>query len=139
MIVIVGAGLLLLAPFVALCEAARRGRWGAHVGAVAEAVLLIPFAAFGALGGLILWGMTCGDGCTPRGYGYEPVDWWNTPDAWQWPVQFFLAAAGFGMVCVAFGSASDKRYRRASIAMTLAAAFFGAWGGFLAPMGNGVI
>jgi hypothetical protein len=55
------------------------------------------------------------------------------------PVQFFVAAAGFGMVCVGSGSASDKRYRRASIAMTLAAASFGAWAALLAPMGNGVI
>jgi len=137
--IVIGAGLLVLAAFVALCETARWGSWGAHVGAVAEAVLLIPLAGFGALGALILWGMTCDEGCEPRGYGYEPVDWWNTPDAWQWPVQFFVAAAGFGMVCVAFGSASDKRYRRASIAMALAAASFGAWAALLAPMGNGVI
>ena len=140
--ILIGTGLLALAAFVALCEAARRGSSGARVGAVAEAVLLIPCAGVGVLGALILWGMTCDEGCAPENYSSEDpsyaAEWWHTQDAWQWPVQFFVAVAGFGMVCVALASASDKRYRRASVAMTLAAASFGAWAVLLAPLGNGV-
>jgi hypothetical protein len=39
---------------------------------------------------------------------------------------------------MAFVWASTKHSRRASIAMTLAAASFGAWAAFLAPIGNGL-
>jgi hypothetical protein len=52
--------------------------------------------------------------------------------------QFLVAIAGFGLICMAFVWASTKHSRRASIAMTLAAASFGAWAAFLAPIGNGL-
>jgi hypothetical protein len=139
--VVIFAGVLALGVFVAQCEAARRGSFSAHVGALVEGVLLLPLAGLGALLGLILWGMTCDEGCvenqSPDIRSAAP-DWWNTQDAWQWPAQFFVAVAGFGMVCVACAAASDKRYQRAFIAMTLAAACFGAWAAFLAPLGNGL-
>jgi hypothetical protein len=77
--VVIFAGVLALGVFVAQCEAARRGSFSAHVGALVEAVLLLPLAGLGALLGLILY-----------------------------------------------------------IAMTLAAACFGAWAAFLAPLGNGL-
>jgi hypothetical protein len=53
--VLIAAGLLALAFFVALCEAARRGVTDARVVALVEAGLLVPLAGFGALMSLILW------------------------------------------------------------------------------------
>jgi hypothetical protein len=73
--------------------------------------------------------------CRPRS---APASGGTRSDAWQWPTQFLVAAAGFGLICTAFVWASSKHYCRASVAMTLAAASFGAWAAFLAPLGNGI-
>jgi hypothetical protein len=120
-------------------EAARRGVADARVIALVEAGVLVPLAGVGAFAGLILWGIKCDGSCEEGALPeYRTGEWWHTQDAWQWPTQFLVAAAGFGLICTAFVWASTKHYRRASIAMTLAAACFGAWAAFLAPLGNGL-
>ena len=49
-----------------------------------------------------------------------------------------MATIGFGLIVMALWWAGFKHYRRASVAMTLAAVCFGAWAAFLAPLGDGV-
>jgi hypothetical protein len=60
-------------------------------------------------------------------YRAYAAEWWHAQDARQWSAQLFLAVVGFGMVCAALAWLWFRHYRRAYAAMTLGAAFVGAW------------
>ena len=68
----------------------RRRRIGL---AVLSAVFLVAPAALLSLGGLLVWGMRCDEGCVDRaqtpGFG-----WQNYVDSWQWTGQFVVVIAG---------------------------------------------
>jgi hypothetical protein len=130
--VVISAGVLALLVFAALSEVARRGSASARVGAMVEGIALIPLAGLGVLVALVLKGLTCDDGC---GYVASP-DWRHDPNAWQWSGQLFVAVVGFFAIAAAIALIRSRSYRWATAAMTLAAASFGAWAAFLAPLGN---
>jgi hypothetical protein len=65
-------------------------------------------------------------------------DWWNSLHAWQWWAQFTVAVLGAIALGAALAATARARYRAAVALMALAAACFGGWAAFLAPLGNAV-
>jgi hypothetical protein len=131
-VVVIGSGVLALLLFVSLAEAARRGNALARGVAMFEAVVLIPLAAVGVFGALLLSGLKCDESCVDGG----SPPWEHTTDAWQWTGQLAVAVLGLLAVGSAFALVWARSYRWAAVLMTLAAASFGAWAAFLAPLGN---
>jgi hypothetical protein len=110
-----------------------RGSVDAYAGAVYEAVLVVLGTGFIAFGAFIAWGLRCDESCVENrlpSWDADPAQWWETQDAWQWSAQLGLAVVGFGVICLAFAWVWVRHYRRAYVAMTLGAAFFGAWSTF---------
>jgi hypothetical protein len=136
---VIGLGLVALVAFVVLAEGARRGSTSARVGALVEAAVLIPLAGLGALGALALIALRCDESCDED---KSPIvrtgDWWHSVDAWQWKGQLAVALAGTFAVTAAFVAVTRRRYRAASLLMVAAAACFGGWAAFLAPLGDGL-
>ena len=131
-------GLLALVAFVALSEAARRGDDISRAGALIEAFVLLLLAGFGVLAALVLAGMKCDESCDENlSPEVRSGDWWHTLDAWQWWGQLLVAILGFAAIVAAFVWTTRGGHRRASASMGVAAASFGAWAAFLAPLGNG--
>jgi hypothetical protein len=132
-VAVIGIGLLCLAAFIGLSEAAQPGDEISRAGALIESSVLTLLAAYGVLGALILASLKCDESCYD-----ESGEWWHTLDAWQWPAQLVVAVAGFAAIVAAFAWTIRRRHRAASASMVVAAASFGAWAAFLAPLGNGL-
>jgi hypothetical protein len=132
-VAVIRVGLLFLAAFIGLSEAAQRGDEISRAGALIEASMLTLLAAWGVLGALILAAMKCDESCDD-----ESGEWWHTLDAGQWPGQLVVAVLGFAAIVAAFAWTIRRRHRAASASMVAAAACFGAWAAFLAPLGDGL-
>jgi hypothetical protein len=130
---VIGAGVLAVALFVALSEAARSGIPAARTVAIVEAVGTLILSSLGVLLALYLAAARCDESCDER-----PGEWWHTTDAWQWWAQFGAALLGSAAILAAVVLIATCHHRRASAAMVAAAAFYGAWAAFLAPLGNGL-
>jgi hypothetical protein len=97
------------------------------------AAMLASMAGFGVLLALLLVGLKCDESCDN-----SEGEWWHAVDAWQWTGQLVVALLGAASICAAFVAVKRRRYRTGTALMVLAAASFGAWAAFLAPMGDGL-
>jgi hypothetical protein len=138
-VVVIALGLLALAAFAALAEAGRRGSAVAQAAAQAEAFILATLAGLGVLFALGLLARRCDESCDDTlPPGARSGEWWTSVHAWQWYAESALAAIGFAAVCAALVSLMHARHRLATGLMLLAAAAFGGWAAFLAPLGAGL-
>src|SRR3954470_8536460 len=135
--VLVAIGLATLVAFAALSETARSGTRWARAGALVVAGTLLPLAGLGITLSLVLLSLRCDESCDEN---LSPTvrsgQWWHSLDAWQWWGQFLVAGLGFLAIGAALASLARRGYRRATGFMILAAACFGAWTAFLAPLGD---
>jgi hypothetical protein len=130
-VLVIMLGLLALVGFAVLIGAARRGSLAAHHGALFESGLLVAPAVLGVLFSAVLLLLGCDESCED-GSG----QWWHTDGAWQWWGQFAATVLGTIALVATFIALLREHYRAALALMTLAAACFGAWAAFLAPLGD---
>jgi hypothetical protein len=130
-------GLVAFGLFAAFAEAARDGSGGARVAVIIEGGVLLAFAGLGVLVAYAFIALKCDENCDESLVpAARSGDWWHTQDAWQWWAQMFVALGGFIAGAAALSCVVRRQYRRGTGWLLVAAACFGVWAGFVAPLGN---
>jgi MFS family permease len=109
---------LLAVVFAVLAQEGKPARrWLIAVG-----IALVGLAAAAALAGLVVGTFGCYEDCDDRSNS-----WTEDPDAWQWTFVIVLPALGLGGTMAATYAAMRSHFRRAQLAILVAAMFLGAW------------
>lgn len=119
MLIVFLLGAIAVAAVGGLCLLAARGYGWAGPPARLGLQLGLVAAAFAIVWSVLLLLVGCPEGCAPEDAGL-----WTDGKGQQ----FAAAVAGFAAVIIAFSSGSHRGYRRAAMALLVAAACFAVWG-----------